>query len=156
MQFLLEPQQLFIHNTGVEIWRFSTSTCGAKFTKLYSTGNLSTFHSPCWKVGMPPRAIRARRVSYRYSSWVPLGIVTAPEYNLKHYEYWNRRPGGSKGNGVASGSSRNPLVGFFRVFLAETRKTPAGGMIANGLPLYGEGLGFLSLTNAPAPSTIVP
>ena len=37
-------------------------------------------------------------------------------------------PGGSKGNGVASGSSRHPLVGFFGIFLAETRKIPAGGI----------------------------
>ena len=35
--------------------------------------------------------------------------------------------GDSKGERVASGSSLAPLVRFFGIFLAETRKIPAGG-----------------------------
>ena len=36
-------------------------------------------------------------------------------------------PGGSKGNGVSRGSVTFPLGRFFRIFLAGTRKIPAGG-----------------------------
>jgi len=39
--------------------------------------------------------------------------------------------GDSKGERVASGSSLAPLVGFFGIFLAETRKIPAGGTGTN-------------------------
>jgi len=35
--------------------------------------------------------------------------------------------GDPRGTAWRAGARPHPLVGFFRVFLAETRKTPAGG-----------------------------
>ena len=85
MDFLLEPQQLFIHTPHVEEWRFSTHPVEAYFAKLYSTGILSTFHNPCGKVGKPPQAIRAEPGLLLLDHWVPLGIVTAFYIAPKYY-----------------------------------------------------------------------
>ena len=87
--------------------------------------------SPCPEAGQP---VRAWLLCKRCSSWVPLGIVTSIYTALKYCIAPIRRGlGDPRGTASRAGARVYPLVGFFGIFLAETRKIPAGGNYINEL-----------------------